>query len=97
MKSNYSHIPCPLIELVLREEMSRDAAISICNVFVWELGDKGKRAEMAYKWIAFDIVVSQVMGRRMEVMPQCTLLIAPSPGLCTWRELGWWLLGIGLA
>ena len=97
MKSNYSHIPCPLIEFILREETSRDAVVSVHNVLIWELGDEGKRAEMAYKWIAFDIVVSHVTGRRIEVIPLYTLLIALSPRLCTRRELGWWLLGIGFA
>jgi hypothetical protein len=58
MKPNYSHIPRSLVEFVLREEMFRDAVASVYNVLVWELGDEGKRAEMAYKRIAFDIVVS---------------------------------------
>ena len=86
-----------MIEFVLREETSRDAVVSVYNVLIWELGDEDKRAEMAYKWIAFDIVVSQVTGRRIEIIPQCTLLRAPSLGLCTWQELGLWLLGIGFA
>jgi hypothetical protein len=95
---NYSHIPCPLIEFVLCEEMPRDAAISVYNVLVWKLGDEGKRAEVAYKWVAFDIVVSQITGRHIEVIPpQCTLLIALSAGLSTWREIGLWLLGSGFA
>ena len=94
MKSNYSHIPCPLIEFVLCEEISRNAAVGVHDVLIWKLGNEGKRTEMAYKWVAFDIVVSQIKGRRIEIMPpQRTLLIGPSPGLSTWRELGWWLLG----